>query len=204
MEPYRIFLAETDSPTAIWELHFKDIELIAGMLAAGVGILSDLNSESNYNHQAFPDDGSRIASNSKSMEYYLDSDADVSDFRLDSNVMEDNLSFASVGQLANGEYGIWLRSNRPFHYDLYRFSTNSFFQGIVTICNAFGVDFRNYIYGFPFDGHGNQYALSGYVMSQYQVGQDAPDIDDIEEEEAGDENINEPFARTDDIITLKD
>ena len=93
-----------------------------------------------------------------------------------------------------------MKGTKRFYYSLYAFQTNSFFQGVVSICNAFEVDFRNYIYGFPFDKFGNQYALDNYVMSPYQIAQDAPDLDDVEEEERDDENIIEPLARTDDMI----
>lgn len=191
MEPYlrtqyRIFLMETNSNSKIWEVVVDNVELLAGMLAASVGIIYDLNSELKF------------------QEYYLDSNADVSYFRLLNNIIEDNVKISSEGRLREEQYGIWLRGSRAFHYSLYTFQTNFFFQGIISICNMFGVDFRNYIYGFPFDGNGKQYALANYSMAQYQIGQDAPDIDDVEEEEADDENIIEPLARTDDIITLKD
>ena len=69
---------------------------------------------------------------------------------------------------------------------------------------TFEVDFRNYLYGFPFDFRGNKYALGNYIMTPDQIAVDAPDIDDIEQEEETDENINEPLARSDDIITVKE
>jgi hypothetical protein len=39
-------------------------------------------------------------------------------------------------------------------------------------------------------------------MAPYQIAQDAPDLDDIEEEERDNENIIEALARTDDIVVL--
>jgi hypothetical protein len=60
------------------------------------------------------------------------------------------------------------------------------------------------MYAFPFDATGKQYALSGYIMAPEQVAVDAQDIDDIEEQEEADENINEPLARTGDIVTIKE
>lgn len=201
MEPYRIFFAsikqtlQTNQPDpqnnisdeilVIWELKVDNLELLAGMLAAAMGIMDDLNAESD-------------------LIYYVDSNADVSSFRLVDNLSEQYLRTSSVNKLKDGEIGIWLKGSERFVYSLYRFNTNAFFQGIISICNSFNVDFRNYIYGFPFDKYGNQYSLGDYVMAPYQVGIDAPDIDDIEEEEEDDENINEPLARTDDIITFRD
>jgi hypothetical protein len=183
---YKFFLIEKNSGEMIWNLEVDNIELLAGMLAAGMGIMDDLNFETKYGN------------------YYLDSDADVSSFRLVNDIVEDEIRNNSAGRLRLGQYGLWMKSNKQFYYSLYAFETNYFFQGIVSICNSFEVDFRNYVYGFPFDGNGNQYSLLGYVLAPYQVGQDAPDLDDIEAEEADDENIIEPLARTDDIITLKD
>lgn len=182
----RIFFAAQGSNTAIWEFTTENIELLAGMLAAGVGIMDDLNT------------------NSTDTQYYVDSDADVSEFRVLSDVAEDAMRFYSIEQLQPGQYGIWLKSSKRFNYNLYAFRTNAFFQGIVSMCNWFEVDFRNYLYGFPFDHEGKQYALGGYVMAPNQIAIDVPDIDDIEEEEEADENINEPLPRSDEIITVRD
>jgi len=185
IEMYRIIFATVGSRKPIWQVEIDDIEIVAGMLAAGMGIMDDLNAESKET-------------------YYIDSNTDVSEFRLEVDIDEEYLSSKSVNKLEEGEIGIWLKGSRRFVYSLYRFRTNGFFQGIISVCNTFGVDFRNYIYGFPFDRYGRQYSLGGYVMAPYQIGVDAPDIDDIEEEEEGNENIIEPLARTDDILTLKD
>lgn len=187
---YKIFFIEETSKKIIWDLELNNIELLAGMLAVGIGIADDLN------------DGAAGAV--KHGNYYIDSDADVSSFRLVKDVTEDKIRDNTSGRLKLGEYGLWMKGSRQFHYNLFVFKTNYFFQGIISICNAFQVDFRNYIYGFPFDGNGNQYSLANYVMAPYQIGQDAFDLDDIEQEEADDENIIESLPRTDDIITLKD
>lgn len=186
MESYRIYFAEATSSFPIWELYVNNIELIAGMLAAGIGIMYELNS------------------NSSLVQYYMDTDTDVSEFRLADNIHETRLQSVSGNKLHENEYGIWLKGRKQFVYSLYRFTSSKFFQGIVSICDTFQVDFRNYIYGFPFDKYGNQYALSNYVMAPYQIGTDTVDIDDIEEEEEYDENINEPLARTDIIIVSED
>jgi hypothetical protein len=186
MEFYTVFFGETKSGRAIWSDTYDNIELVVGMLAASVGIINDINS------------------NEQNTIYFIDTDADVSDYRLLKEVREEYIPKASCGVLQDGEYGIWMKSIRRFHYDLYRFRTSYFFQGIISICTTFNVDFRNYIYGLPFDSMSNQFALANYVMTPYQVAVDVPDLDDIEAEEKDNENIIQPFERTDDIITIKD
>ena len=180
---YKLFFASTSSQVPIWELDLNDIELLAGMLAVGMGIMDDINFDSPTS-------------------YYVDSDADVSSFRLLSDVQEDQLELYSINRLQQNQYGIWLKGSRRFVYSLYAFRTDKFFQGIVSMCNSFNVDFRNYIYGFPFDKDGNQYALANYVMAPNRMASDAVDFDDQEFEEQDDENIIEPLARTDDVYTF--
>jgi len=189
MGSYRLFFAIIGSTEPIWDVTIDDIELLAGMLAVGTGIIEDLNSVLTY---------------ATSVQYYVDSDTDVSDFRLLPDISEDNLRSNSLRKLSTKQYGIWLKGRRRFYYSLYTFRTNTFFQGIVSMANTFGVDFRNYLYGFPFDAYGNLYALGDYIMAPDQIAIDAPDIDDFEQDEEDDENIIEPLARTDDIITLKE
>lgn len=182
MDEYNIFFGKLDSNNnkeILWSIETDNIELIAGMMAAGAGITTDMNNS-----------------------YFVDSDADLSSFRKVKEVPEDEITKKSCGALESNEYGLWLKGYKPFHYSLYGFQTPSFFQGIVSMCNAFEVDFRNYIYGLPFDSRGNQYAFGGYVMTPYQVVQDAPDLDDdFDDNPDEDENIIQKLERTDDIIT---
>lgn len=228
---YTIFFAEAanimpgrglspswESGNTMWSIQIDDIELLAGMLAAGAGIMDDLNNETNFNIERsfIPPVGAPISlvnrqDEHKHVQYYLDSEADVSTFRLVNGITEDLInentygkrplgsstgdSKAISGKIEPGCYGLWMHSGKRFHYSLYTFRKASFFQGIISICNTFQVDFRNYIYGLPFDIDGNQYALGGYVMTPYQFGYDAPDLDDIEDEEADDENIIEPLKK---------
>lgn len=187
---YTVFFANNGDNTAIWSIKVDDIELVAGMLAGGLAIMDDVN----YNE--------------KGVTYYIDTDVDVSDFRLVNSIREEEIPNNTCAKILcnntvcnilncpqSGQYGLWMNSGRRFYYSLYTFRKSSFFQGIISICNAFGVDFRNYIFGLPFDRDGNQYALSNYVMTPYQIAQDAPDLDDIDEEEKDDENIIEPLIK---------
>ena len=187
---YTVFFANAVDKDPIWSIELDDIELVAGMLAGGAGIMDDLNYET------------------KDVTYYMDSDADVSEFRLVNSIPEEEIPENTCGKIScdenvcyvlgcpkPGRYGLWMHSGKKYYYSLYTFRKSSFFQGIISICNSFGVDFRNYIYGLPFDGEGNQYALHNYIMTPYQMGQDAPDLNDIDEEEKDDENIIEPLEK---------
>lgn len=207
MASYTVFLMEGDE--TLWSIVINDIEIVAGMLAAGTGILDDLNYTSIQ---------------STTHIYSLDSNADVSQFRLINSVAEESIGQSmcdkfvcneadicgvNSNRIKPGYFGIWMNSGIRFYYTLYAFRTPAFFQGIISMCGAFGVDFRNYIYGLPFDENGNQYALSGYTMIQYQTVEDVPDLDDIEDEEIRDENTirsvntdQDWFADTHNLLAL--
>lgn len=227
MSSYTISLSERNSGEIIWNYELDNIELLAGMLAAGVGIIYDLNYDivvSNpekecprlYNEcgdVCIPDSGicnlltkssefsPQILTNKKD-EYILDSDTDVSSFRIVSEIPEDKIVSNMKIVSDDGYYGLWIRGTNKYFYSLYNFRTSRFFQGIISMCDAFQVDFRNYIYGLPFDKYGNQYALGDYVMTYSQMSEDAPDLDDIEQEEMDEYNTPEPLHRTDDIIII--
>lgn len=189
MSQYTLFLKERSTQTLatdniVWSVLLQDLELLAGMLSISPALTYDLQS------------------NNLEQEYALDCDVDVSAFRLLHNIAEQDIFRESGGKLINKEYGIWIRGEIRGLYNLYRFRTNSFFQGIVSVCHKFQVDFRNYIFGLPFDGYGNQYTLEDYIMIPFQVVQDAPDLEDIEEEERDNENQLQLLERTDEIIYI--
>ena len=192
MSGYNLYfkIRTNTSERTIWSFTTTDVELLAGMLAISAPLSHDLQ----YNVSGFSD--------AEDTDYILDTTVDISTFRIAHNVLEDDVSQESGNKLVDGEYGIWLRGARLGVYDLFRFRTNSFFQGLVSICHKFQVDFRNYIFGLPFDGYGNQYTLEDYIMAPFQVAQDAPDLDDIEEEEYDNENILQAFEVDGEIITL--
>lgn len=68
-----------------------------------------------------------------------------------------------------GYYGWWIRDY--LEYSLYQFQTVDFIQGFISICNAFEVDFRDYIAGPPFqsDNKGNNipYNIIGYDIEPF-------------------------------------
>lgn len=66
----------------------------------------------------------------------------------------------------NYNYGLFIKHHNL--YNLYTFSDPEFIQGIITICDAFNVDFRDYVAGMPFK-YINQnkiyYAIEGYIIT---------------------------------------
>lgn len=184
---YTIFLSEKRFNTNIWSLDLNNVELLAGMLAVSIGIMEDVNYEVN-----------NLKSNKNNpLEYYLDSTADVSFYRLIKDIPEANVAINTPGRIKPGQCGIWLKGSRRFFYSLYVFETNSFFQGIITMCNAFQVDFRSYIYDYPFDYLNTQYTLEGYIMPQRQIAEDALDLDDVDDEARDNENLIELLHKDD-------
>jgi hypothetical protein len=170
---YPLSLINKVDMTLSWKIELNDIEILAGMLAASVGISSDMSENS----------------------YSLISDTDVSKFLVFENITEENIKSHTCNDMDEGQFAVWMKSDKRFYYNLYKFQRSAFFQGIISLCQSFQVDFRNYLYGFPFDKDGRQYVLNGYLMTPYQVAQDAPDLNDVEEEEHDDENIIEPLKK---------
>jgi hypothetical protein len=179
----------------LWTWKTDNLELLAGMLAISPGIIYDLNTYSDRPNQAET--------------FYLDSNTDLSSFRVMSEIFEDDIEKCTRDLTTINRYGLWLRGQQPFCYSLYRFSTSVFLQGILTLCQTFEVDFRSYLSGLPFSlssqgGKIRWYTLDTYVIYQRQLTIDVPDSDDVEIEEQDDENIEVPLERTDDIVTFTD
>src|SRR5206468_3141725 len=104
----------------------SDLETLAGMLATGFALASKLNEET-----------------LNTSDYYFDSNADVSPYRLIYNLSESDIPNVSFNQLGEREFGIWVPSGVPSYYSLFKFYRPAFFQGIVRLCQAFEEDYRN-------------------------------------------------------------
>lgn len=67
--------------------------------------------------------------------------------------------------------GIWIFNTEEDDESYWNFiQTNNmpeFMQGFITMCNAFQVDFRNYILSPPFDSNDIEYDLVGYHVAEY-------------------------------------
>lgn len=163
-------------------LEMDSFENVAGVLAAGIGIAADIEYEFGK-------------------KFIFETNLDVSELRLLNNVQ--NIE-QYIDKIDDKWFGIWLKGTWKYRSSLFTYQTDDFLTGIVWICNHFDLDYRNYIQTLPFDNLGNTYTILGDPMPQTQIGESAPDLDDFEEDEAADENVIEPLARTDDIITFKD
>lgn len=186
---YLVSFRITNTDQELWSMELDDLELVAGLCAGTHSLLQYLRDPN----------------------YYMWSDADVSQFRLFDNIDQDDIQLYSLTELFCNQctdegaynyegaykYAVWMPSGTEGRYSLYRFKTTKFFQGIFSICDRFNIDYRDCIYGIPFDQFGKKYTFDGYNLLIYQVAQDAPDLSDVEEEEKDDENIIDPFSVSD-------
>ena len=172
---YTIYFIDNISKNESWRFTVKNLELLAGIIAGSVGILDDYNYKINDNN------------NSIKKEYYLDTNLEISEFRLKQYITSnDTVLYNDL--IKSDHYGIWLRSEVPFHYNLYTFKTINFFKGVLKICEMLNVDFRKYIYGSPFDYLGRN-AINFDIK---EIAMDVPDRQyEIAEEERGNENVIE-------------
>lgn len=171
---------KNENDIVLWSSNVDDSQLCAGMMAVGLPIIATLNEE-------------------KKSDYYLDTDADISDFRVKHDYTEDIIKSIRISKedLLDNELAIWIKSDIPFYYNLFKFTNSTFIQGAISMCNAFDVDFRNYFYGLPFDRAGTVYELDKYTLPLPRPSIDIPDLDDVDEDEREDENITQPFEEDD-------
>jgi hypothetical protein len=189
---YKIYLREKVSRTEYWSLTIDNTELIAGLLAGGMAILEQINHNINNEPNSF----------SHNLEYYFDSNIDVSSFCLLSNIAEDEIPDKSVGQIKGDNLGIWMKSSSRFYYNLYVYRTDKFIEGVYSICNAFNIDYLTCIYELPFDANYRQYKLPGYDQQEEQlfiIPHEVEALDELEEEEADNGNLIE-WLRKDNVI----
>jgi len=68
----------------------------------------------------------------------------------------------------NGSYGICIKSFAVKDFNMYIFKhPGEFMQGLITVANNFGVDFRDYIASLPLDSEGIYYDLPEYHVAEY-------------------------------------
>lgn len=115
--------------------------------------------------------------------------ADLSEFLVSMNKKQEEIKMIGVE-----DYGVWIKSYDKYFYNMYRFKSYYFFQGILTVCNAYGIDFRDYIYGYMFDKNGEQFVLNGYNMIPSTISTDI-DETEINDEDIDNEKISVPLVK---------
>lgn len=175
---YPIYLIDPNNPVKQknFMVQVSTPEKLAGMMAVGEGIVSDLYENA-----------------------YLDTPADISSFRIRAHVPEEYVKQNMSTHLLPGRFGIWLRSATAGRYNLFTFGSDEFIDGIKYMCDIFGVDSRDYIHGFVFDYIGTLYLLTGNSISYFQVALAPINLDDVEIEERGNENIIDPYDPEDEV-----
>lgn len=192
--------AENISEEVYFSYYTDDMEMLAGMAAVLLPLLADLNDISyQVSPGAFQPYNNTIGDGTY---YQLHSAANLQEYRLKRHLREEDIK-STVLQLLPTNIVQWIRNQNEFFYDAYTFTTLSFMQGVFTILNYFNADYRNYLYGMPYDGSLRILEIPEYGLVAPNITiSDVPNIDDIEEEEVDDENIISGFERTDDIITI--
>lgn len=109
-------------------------------------------------------------------------------------------SCAYYGSFMLKRYGIWVKGfpSRGTTYSLYSFDTLDFLSGLEQICKYFDTEFQTLVYDAPFDREGTYidtpYNFQSGVLFSVHIEDAEIDID-----EAGDENISDPYASFDDF-----
>lgn len=223
MSQYTIIFAKEGFKTSIWNFDSDQVELITGMFAAGNGILSDINyprydtlfkPTGQTNSICVVDscrntlsglsfctldtrstaDTSVLTDKDPNAKYYFTTNFDISIFRKATYVLEDDIPERSINQLTNNEYGIWVKSDIKYQYDLYVCKTPYWYQGFLSLCESFQVNYKDYMYGLAFDAYGVLYSFNNEVYTIANTAIDVPDLNDVEEEEADNEKIINPYS----------
>jgi hypothetical protein len=177
MGAYTLTLFDNINAKPLWADAYDDMELVAGLLAAGTSLVNTINETK------------------KLAQYTFQSNMDLNPFLVHRDIREDDLNKTSCNALNRGEYGIWLLGSRVGRYHLYRFRKSAFMQGMVSMFTGFQVDFRDYLWGLPFNWQLKKLIMYGYIMTSDQMAIDTPDLDDVDLEEADDENVIEPLTK---------
>lgn len=179
--------------TPVWGYSTDNIEEIAGMAAVSQGILKDINK-------------------TQDIPITIKTNANLKEFRRINNHPNDLLNIYNCRDVDNkheicdiifndiGEdIGIWVDSgnNRISSSSLYKFKTDSFITGMMSFALLFDMDFRVFIYDKPFRADGSDYIYNSYSFDKNYVYKVLPENTEVDEEEAGDDNVQNPYADND-------
>jgi len=160
-----------------WELDLTtELEFGIGLAAGLISLIADMNESSNKEGW--------LLSYSVNLSSYL--------------LAQDVRGELEVPPFTQHTYGIWLRTT-PGSYNCFLFDTPRFLDGLIAACQTFGSDFRNYLYGLPFNKRGKGFVIDGYRMGLLsQVPAYVGNLEDVEAEEADNENLITPVINNDD------
>jgi hypothetical protein len=175
-----IYLSGNKVSHEIKKIEVSEIELLAGMLAISVPMLSDIKKLDQDDIDAY---------------YLVDSNIDVSEYRIHHHIPETEISKMSRNAIKPNKFGIWIKSDMISYYDLYTFENDNFINGIITMCNTFHCDPKDYVYKFPFDNNGKYIYIEDFSSGNEISCFDAEDLNDVEDETYDDENKVEPLKK---------
>lgn len=189
---------ENDDDNALWSYRTGDIDRVAGILSCGIPIIYDINRKRRGNLDSDSNELIKFTELNNKDILVIDSDTDVSEYLLISDIEVDRLSFYPPTTIPPGKYGVWVRSGIPSTFSLYVFSKATFVQGMASIASWADTSLGSYLYGVPFDNKGTRYDIYGYGLKGGRFIEDAYDLNDAEEEAEDNENLIEPY-RIDDF-----
>ena len=148
----------------LWDTKYHNIETVAGIVAASIPILAEINCE-----------------NADENKYHIRTNSDISDFRVKRGIHLDDLETETCNSIDEGFYGIWVKAETSSYYNLYKFRTGYFMQGIISFAHSCTYDFRDCFYGCIVDAYGEQYGLNDYFLVSQQFAYGIIELDDVTE-----------------------
>lgn len=167
MDKPNITIYDLDNKKVITSVYLPHKETILGFVATSYPILKDLEKYSKRKVVVY-------------------ASINMDDYTMAKNIEYENIIENTLGKLKIREYGQWIKSGGT-GYNMYKFNTPHFYQGIMAICDYYNVDFRDYIKGCCFDKMGNNYSLDGYIMFNAQL---YPYIEDDNDDTEDKDNEN--------------
>lgn len=91
------------------------------------------------------------------------------DYKLDDATKDEIIARDNNYRPLDNSFGWWIYNPLNNKYTLFSFSSPDFIQGFISACNAFSIDFRDYILGAPFTHQVGIQDPTYYFMETYDI-----------------------------------
>jgi len=157
-------------------------ECVSGLVVAGEMLLNVLNDEV-YSFQATNNTAVELFNRSYPEDNFVSKD-NIYGIGIPSDMITDDLYkvFPPAGMMGVIVYQ-YEDENGVEYWDLIKVKhLDQFMQGFISMCNAFEVDFKEYLAESPFDSNGTIYDLLDYNLDEYFVNEEEAYYNDEDEE----------------------